>query len=133
MKNTTMDPGSSRAPRPRARKASLKPFDMESWLNNHEHLPVVLRDFHDQKDVFKAMHSIVLENPDALVKRPSWIEGHCYVIDVFLRFMARRGYTLQRTRRRGEFRDLANDVKAENAKRCAAFSAALAAKPEQNK
>jgi len=71
-----------------------------------------MRDFHDQKDIFKAMHAIVQEQPSGTIKRPDWITGQCYVIDVFLWFMARRGYTLQRTRRKGNFRDLDADVKA---------------------
>jgi len=69
----------------------------EEWLKRGKHLPPILRDFDFQRDTFRAMHEIV-EDPVAgdLVKRPSWIEGHCYVIDVFLWFMARHGYTLQK-------------------------------------
>lgn len=99
--------------------------DIEAWLKNGGYLPDVLKDFHDQKDVFKAMHEILAENPNDLIKRPSWIEGHCYVIDVFLTFMARRGYTLQRTRKRGNFRDLKADVREHSKRRADAFAAAL--------
>ena len=73
----------------------MKTTDVDAWLKSGEYLPEVLRDFHDQKDVFKAMHQIV-RDPVTTIKRPSWIEGHVYVIDVFLWFMARRGYTVQR-------------------------------------
>lgn len=85
--------------------------DIDAWLKSGEYLPKVLRDFHDQKDIFKAMHKIIPEHPDDTIPRPSWIEGHCYVIDIFLWFMARRGYTLQRTRKRGNFRCLVADVR----------------------
>ncbi|MNY63704.1 hypothetical protein D3C86_2007050 [compost metagenome] len=43
-----------------------------------------------------------------------WVTGQCYVIDIFLWFMARRGYTLQRSRAKVPFRDLHEDV--ENAR-----------------
>lgn len=91
--------------------------NIEAWLKSGEYLPPPLRDFHDQKEVFKAMHEIVREDPAAFVKRPTWIEGQCYVIDVFLFFMARRGWTMQRTRRNGNFRDLDADVDAKTRQR----------------
>ena len=88
----------------------MKTTDVDAFLKSGEYLPDVLRDFHDQKDIFKAMHEIVKDHPEDTIKRPSWIDGQVYVIDVFLWFMARRGYTLQRTRRKGNFRDLEADV-----------------------
>jgi hypothetical protein len=100
-----------------------KKVNVEAWLKSGEYLPAPLRDFHDQKEVFKAMHDMVREDPASFVKRPSWIEGQCYVIDVFLWFMARRGWTMQRTRRDGDFRDLEADVQAHNEKRDAAAAA----------
>lgn len=101
-------------------------INVDQWLKSGEYLPKPLRDFHDQKEVFKAMHEIIRERPGDLVKRPTWIEGQCYVIDVFLWFMARRGWTLQRTRRQGDFRDLEADVRARTEARDAASSAMLA-------
>lgn len=100
--------------------------NIDKWLESGKYLPEPLRDFHDQKAVFFAMHSIVREDPTALIKRPDWISGQCYVIDVFLWFMARRGWTLQRTRRKGNFRDLDADVRANQEKSDAAWSALLA-------
>ena len=97
-----------------------------AWLESGEYLPEPLRDFHDQKEVFKAMHDIIREHQGATIKRPTWIEGQCYVIDVFLWFMARRGWTLQRTRRSGDFRDLDTDVREQTKKRDAAMAALLA-------
>jgi hypothetical protein len=86
-----------------------------------KYLPDVLRDFHDQKDVFKAMHD--LQKPadpsDAITGHYSldFVTGQSYVIDRFLWFMARRGYTLQRSRARLPFRDLQADVRAATEKR----------------
>ena len=36
---------------------------------------------------------------------PSWVIGHIYVVDKFLHFMARFGYTLQKTRVRDKYED----------------------------
>lgn len=85
--------------------------DLDTYLKSGAYLPAPLRDFHDQKDVFKTMHSLVPENHKS-IQGISWIMGHCYVIDVFLWWMARRGWTLQRSRAKVEFRDLGADIKA---------------------
>jgi hypothetical protein len=66
---------------------------LRSWVDSGKHLPRWLRDFHDQKDVFKACED-VLGQQDGI----SWRDGHVYTIDRFLRFMAFHGYTLRRTR-----------------------------------
>lgn len=81
-----------------------------AWLKSLQYLPPPLRDFHDQKDVFKAMHEIIDVEGHQFAKCVDWISGHCYVIDIFLWFMARRGYTLQCSRARVPFRDLSADV-----------------------
>lgn len=83
----------------------------DEWFKSGGYLPAPLRDFHDQKDVFKAMHATVRERPDNILRRPSWIDGHVYVIDVFLWFMAKHGWTLQRTRGDGEFLPLSETIK----------------------
>lgn len=105
--------------------------DLDQWLKSGKYLPEPLRDFHDQKDVFKAMHD--LQKPaapsDAIGGHYSvdFITGQCYVIDRFLWFMAKRGYTLQRSRASLPFRDLAADVDAASARRDASFTSILAA------
>lgn len=85
--------------------------DIDTYLNSGAYLPRPLRDFHDQKDVFKTMHGSIREDHES-IREVSWIKGQCYVIDVFLWWMARRGWTLQRSRAKVEFRDLGADVKA---------------------
>jgi hypothetical protein len=88
-----------------------------------------MRDFHDAKDLFKAMHE--LQKPadpsDVIGGHYSidFVTGQCYVIDRFLWFMARRGYTLQRSRARLPFRDLQADVSAATEKRNARGMALL--------
>jgi hypothetical protein len=100
-------------------------MNIEAWLKSGRYLPAPLRDFHDQKEVFKAIDETIRHDPMTFIKRPTWIEAQCYVIDVFLWYMARRGYTLQRTRTRGEYRDLGADVKARTAARDLAYWSAL--------
>jgi len=65
-------------------------------------LPEILRDFHDQKDIFKGMHR-EYEGSESL--SIPWITGHIYTIDCFLWFMASRGYPLQKTRKKLKFRE----------------------------
>lgn len=79
------------------------------WIKRGRHLPRFLRDFHDQKGVFKAIERNWgrPEEPH----RISWIDGHVYVIDFFLRFMAYHGYTLQKTRTKVETHDLAETIR----------------------
>ena len=103
--------------------------NLDAWLKSGEYLPPPLRDFHDQKEVFKAIHERIAEDPHELVKRPSWVEGHVYVIDTFLWFMARRGYTLQKTRKKLEFRDLEEDVYVQTQARNEASAKAMGLTP----
>ena len=97
-----------------------------AWLESGKYLPAFLRDFHDQKDTFKAIHEIYCENESA--KEVSWREAHCYTIDMFLWFMARRGYTLQRTRKKLDFGDVVADVAEQKKKRNDGFLAAMKSK-----
>ena len=76
-----------------------------SWLKSGKYLPVFMRDFHDQKDLFKTMHLLYREDESASEK-PSWVMGQIYVIDWFLWYMASRGYTLQKSRKKVEFKKL---------------------------
>lgn len=65
-----------------------------------------MRDFHDQKDVFKAMHNTITNANDNGNAR----DGHIYVVDTFLWYMARCGYTLQKSRKQVEFKDMNDDI-----------------------
>jgi hypothetical protein len=78
-----------------------------SLINDGKHLPKWLRDFHDQKDVFKAIEdSWGRQEPPYDV---NWVNAQCYVIDRFLRFMAFHGYTLRKTTRFGS-RDIQETI-----------------------
>ena len=76
---------------------------LQDWLKSGEYLPDIIRDFHDQKDLFKSMHFLYQDNQNVEI---SWVDGHIYTIDNFLWFMASRGYTLQKSRKKIEFREI---------------------------
>lgn len=94
--------------------------DLQSWLKAGAYLPAPLRDFHDQKDVFKTMHALVDPNNES-IRQVNWIHGHCYVIDIFLWWMAKRGWTLQRSRANLEFASLDADIAAHKERNVEAF------------
>lgn len=74
--------------------------DVTKWLKTGLFLPKFMRDFHDQKDLFKALNAVQdrTEEDDAS-RRVNWATAHVYTIDIFLWMMARHGYTLQKTRK----------------------------------
>lgn len=51
---------------------------MKAWREEGRHLPAILRDFHDQKAVFRAMHELQVAAGGAShwIREPSWVEGH---------------------------------------------------------
>jgi len=69
--------------------------EMKAWLKAGKHLPSFMRDFHDQKDLFKTVGGYDRDDPYPDI---SWIDGHTYTIDRFLWWMAAHGYTLQKCR-----------------------------------
>lgn len=96
---------------------------MRKWLEKGEYLPPIMRDFHDAKRIFKTIQTtIIAEEKPVIVRRPDFIEAQCYVIDVFLWYMAKHGYTLQKSRAKLEFRDLISDIEQCEQKRCSEFA-----------
>ncbi len=69
---------------------------LRSRLRSAKHLPEFMRDFHDQKDLFKTIQSVMeTKNPETCGS-VNWMLGQCYCIDVFLKFMAMHGYELRK-------------------------------------
>jgi hypothetical protein len=86
-----------------------------------------MRDFHDAKKLFKRLDEIVSnrrkrhfeENP-YLASMPkemqhvpgciNWVEAQIYVVDFFLWYMGKCGYTLQKTRQKGKYADVEYDL-----------------------
>lgn len=85
-------------------------MDFDQWRNSGAYLPQPIRDFHDQKDLFKALDEVrernIAKNGGAYMKDLSWTDAHVYTVDIFLWVMAGHGYTLQRSRRPFAFGDL---------------------------
>jgi len=83
---------------------------LQQWLESRKYLPMFLRDHDAQKELFKCIHSTV-DIKKSVPIPIDWINAQCYVIDVFLWYMAKRGYTLQRTQNKNiEFYDLQKDL-----------------------
>jgi|SRR5688572_5166333 len=57
-------------------------------------LPDFMRDFHDQKDLFKAIYELYSGAENKISS--NWVDSHIFTIDFFLWFMAKHGYRLQR-------------------------------------
>lgn len=80
-------------------------MSIKEFLSSGEYLPPILRDFHKQKDLFKLIDVGVQKQieKEAFTKLTfsgyNWLMAHCYVIDHFLWFMAKHGYTLQKSRK----------------------------------
>ncbi|MGY6256577.1 hypothetical protein ACXIVK_24210 [Paraburkholderia caledonica] len=98
---------------------------LTSWLKSGRYLPRFMRDFHDQKSLFKAMHETADIDGHEYARKVDWVTGQCYVIDIFLWFMARRGYTLQPARADQAFLDIHETIRVQNERRHAAETAAL--------
>lgn len=97
---------------------------LSEWLASGEYLPHFMRDFHDQKDVFKAMHNTI-KNADV---NGNPRDGHIYVIDTFLWYMARCGYTLQKSRKDVQFKDINDDIARYKSELSNAFSSMISGK-----
>ena len=96
---------------------------LQQWLESGAHLPDFMRDFHGQKDLFKTIHELVSMNDGT--KSINWMDAHIYTIDVFLWFMAKRGYTLQRCRAKQDFYDIRKTIADQTKRRDDAATAAL--------
>jgi hypothetical protein len=93
--------------------------ELRAWVDSYKHLPPFLRDFHDQKDVFKLVGGG--QSLDPAKEEISWLEGHCYTIDKFLWVMGMHGYTLQKCRAKKPFPDIHDAIQAKYDKETEAF------------
>jgi hypothetical protein len=96
--------------------------ELKAWINSGKHLPTWLRDFHDQKDVFKTIGGLEARHPFPAY---SWVDVHAISIDKFLWYMAHYGYTLQKTRTKKKFLDMNGAIKARQDKETASFKQML--------
>jgi len=83
----------------------------QQYTESSKHLPPFLRDFHGQKDLFKTIWGRTnLSSFPKEVQNLGWVNFHILIIDLFLWWMAKRGYTLQRSRQKVEFLNLWDDI-----------------------
>lgn len=109
------------------------------WINAREyveggaHLPLEFRDFHDQKELFKTIDASI--DWEARAGLPGgkpclgWTDAHVYVIDIFLWFMAQRGWTLQRSRAHVDFRTYRDDLRTRQESETGLFQEVLSRGP----
>ena len=104
-------------------------MNIKEWIDKQKHLPSCMRDFHDQKDLFKAI-SETMGKPEDESYDVNWVKAHCYTMDRFLNFMAQCGYTLQKNRSAVDFCDLDAVVNEQRKKRQDMFIKALKSRRE---
>lgn len=92
----------------------------EEYTQQLKYLPDFMKDFHDQKDIFKAIHQLYQSN-ESLQKMPNgWIDNHIFTIDYFLWFMGQHGYKLQKIKSKSiKFYNLQETIDLQNGKRAA--------------
>lgn len=83
---------------------------LDQWLKDGSYLPKFMRDFHAQKGIFKWMWKKTDVSSNNYLADLSWVGGHVLVIDYFLWFMAKHGYTLQPAKKDFEFRDWSETI-----------------------
>lgn len=105
---------------------------LRQWRDDQKHLPDFMRDFHNCKDLFKAISEYIVCEDGHPANQVNWVQAHCYTIDVFLWFMAEHGYTLQRSRARHEFTDLHERIQQMKDHRRASFAALLQQEPSHD-
>lgn len=103
--------------------------EIREWMRSGKHLPDLMRDFHDQKDLFKAIHETTDVGDNEMAAKVDWVTGHVYVVDIFLWWMAKHGYTLQRSRRKMPFNSPRNAIEGSRRRRLEAIAQIIC--PEQ--
>lgn len=102
---------------------------VEAWRKDGNYLPDFMRDFHDQKDLFKAIHETIAVDKHPYCKNIAWTEGQCYVVDIFLWHLARHGYTIQKSRTKLPFDDIHTTTAEANARMRRHMAAAIGLTP----
>lgn len=99
--------------------------ELQKWREEGKHLPTFLRDFHDQKNLFKYLHETIDFENDPHLSKINWIDGHIYTIDIFLYVLAKYGYTLQKSRAKLPFENLSDSIEKNNEYRREMFTKAM--------
>ena len=59
-----------------------------------------MKDFHNQKDLFKAIYDLWDDGNNKTLNEVNWINAHCFTIDYFLYWMGLHGYKLQKVKKK---------------------------------
>lgn len=95
----------------------------EQFVEEGLHLPDFLKDFHDQKDLFKYLGEIKSRKPP--IAAEGWVYDQIFTIDYFLWILGQCGWTLQRSRRPIEFYNLPASVAEHREKQVRIFTKLL--------
>lgn len=81
----------------RFEEAKKYDYQIEYYKKELKYLPDYLRDFHNQKDLFKMIHGWYNQNykETELLKKISFREGQIFIIDFVLWCLVRYGYKIQ--------------------------------------
>jgi len=75
---------------------------INNYMKDGGYLPDFMKDFHDQKDVFKTIFEQYKDSQAfkalGVTGNISWVDAHIFTVDVFLWWMAMHGYKLQKIR-----------------------------------
>ena len=89
-----------------------------NYVKEGEHLPDFIKDFHNQKDLFKAIYEQWCSKDDKILNEVNWVNAHCFTIDYFLWWMGLHGYKLQKVKKKNvKFFDPIETIKSCNNKR----------------
>lgn len=106
---------------------------LRQWREDQKHLPELMRDFHNCKELFKTISEYIVCEDDNPANEVNWMQAHCYTIDVFLWFMAEHGYTLQRCRAKQDFSNLHERMAHCRNERLGVLSSILKGTPDAGK
>lgn len=103
------------------------------YMNELKYLPEFIQDFHDQKDLFKAIYQ-QWQDENEVLKKVNWVDAHVFTIDIFLWWMGLHGYKLQRIRSKSvDFPDPKDTIDFFSDKRRANFADILNKRIQENK
>ncbi len=95
------------------------------------YLPVFMRDFHDQKDLFKSVFDWGYQKDSWHERSISWTDAHIFVIDVFLQYMAIHGFVLKKSNTKEPTCDIYATIKTHKDRRSEAFTNMLLGEKEK--
>lgn len=82
-------------------------MNRQKYCEEEKHLPEFLKDFHDQKDIFKTLQSWGENQEHGEQMVGNFRDNMIFTIDYFLWAMALHGYKLQKDRTKGiDFLDI---------------------------